>query len=282
MKYSICGAIAVVCVTTSSAWAADLPVKAASVAMPVINDWSGFYLGAHGGYGWGDDPLTISNSPTALAGAAIIPGDTLTGVKSKGWLAGFQFGYNWQYYTSWVAGFEIDLSAANIKGSASTSASTSGTDPLVGPVSRSVLDARSDKFDMLGSGRARLGYLMTPGFLLYGTGGLAWTRFVTTTTHNQSSTFSGVTLNANSVSTAPISEFGWVAGVGGEAKILDSNWLVRLEYLHYDFGDSFSSTITSSNNVTAPTTIGTSSGRLTVDAVRAGVSYKFGGPVLVR
>jgi outer membrane immunogenic protein len=113
----------------------------------------------------------------------------------------------------WVAGFEIDLSAADIKGSVSTSASTSGTDPLIGPVSGSVLDARADKFDMPGSGRARLGYLATPGFLLYGTGGVARTRLVSTITHNQSPTFAGVTLNSNSVSTSPISEFGWVAGV---------------------------------------------------------------------
>ncbi len=39
----------------------------------------------------------------------------------------------------------------------------------------------------------------------------------------------------------PTWRFGWVAGIGGEARVFDSNWLARLEYLHYDFGHSGSS-----------------------------------------
>src|SRR5215471_3691767 len=86
---------------------------------------------------------------------------------------------------------------------------------------------------MLGSARARLGYLVPlpwQSVLFYGTGGLAWTRLeredVTTFTDGASG------------STTPFWKFGWVAGVGGEARLWDSNWLLRLQYLHYDFGDS--------------------------------------------
>jgi outer membrane immunogenic protein len=69
--------------------------------------------------------------------------------------------------------------------------------------------------------------------------------------------------------------FGWVAGVGGEAKIYNSNWLVRVEYLHYDFGDRGGSTLTNTRGVTSSST--QTSGHLTADVVRAGISYKFGG-----
>jgi outer membrane immunogenic protein len=123
----------------------------------------------------------------------------------------------------------------------------------------------TDKFDLLGSARVRLGYLPWPNVLIYGTGGLAWTRFV-----QESVTSFGTGASGN---TAPIWEFGWVAGVGGEARLWDSNWLLRIEYLHYDFGDSgsfSSSSIFPFSNSGSFTT-----GRLTTDVVRTGLSYKF-------
>ena len=59
-------------------------------------------------------------------------------------------------------------------------------------------------------------------------------------------------------------------------RLWNSNWLARLEYLHYDFGKSagvfqgfndppFGLEITRQTN----------SGRLTSDVVRAGIDYKF-------
>jgi outer membrane immunogenic protein len=74
--------------------------------------------------------------------------------------------------------------------------------------------------------------------------------------------------------------FGWVAGVGGETKIYNSNWLFRVEYLHYNFGDQGGFTGTGVTNSTQGTTVSATSlttGHLTADVVRAGISYKFGG-----
>ena len=34
--------------------AADLPLKAPPPAAPAYYNWNGFYIGAHGGYGWQD------------------------------------------------------------------------------------------------------------------------------------------------------------------------------------------------------------------------------------
>ena len=91
------------------------------------------------------------------------------GVRSSGYVAGFQAGGNWQS-GSYVGGLEIDLSKTEIKGAASVV----GLDNTIVPAPLS--GVLTDKFDMLGSVRARLGYLVRPDLLLYGTGGLAWTR----------------------------------------------------------------------------------------------------------
>ncbi len=66
-------------------------------------------------------------------------------------------------------------------------------------------------------------------------------------------------------------EFGWVAGIGLEWK-LTNNWLLRGEWLHYDFG-----------RVTHPNLVAPVNGfdednfslRTTVDVARAALSYKF-------
>src|ERR1700690_3137521 len=74
--------------------AADMPTRAPVYkAAPVaLFNWTGFYVGGHGGYGWGDaDNL----APT-------------------GWFGGGQVGYHWQYAPNWVFGLEADISGSNI------------------------------------------------------------------------------------------------------------------------------------------------------------------------
>jgi outer membrane immunogenic protein len=91
--------------TVASASYVKAPV-AAPLSTP-LSTWAGFYIGAHGGYGWGHDPVSF---PLAIYD---FPG-TLTGTDSKGWVAGGHFGHNWQY-DRFVTGLEVDLSAADIK-----------------------------------------------------------------------------------------------------------------------------------------------------------------------
>jgi outer membrane immunogenic protein len=54
----------------------------------------------------------------------------------------------------------------------------------------------------------------------------------------------------------------------------NTNWLWRLEYLHYDFGNTGSNSSFSVQDVDSGGTNFTT-GHLTVDAVRTGLSYKF-------
>jgi opacity protein-like surface antigen len=108
---------------------------------------------------------------------------------------------------------------------------------------------------------------------VYGTGGLAWTRFVQIFDTTEISPPDTV-VDSSSV---PSWRFGWVAGAGVQNRLWDSNWLVRLEYLHYDFGNSgnFSETVAATGSVGIGTgSIVSTTGHLTTDVVRVGFDYK--------
>ena len=217
----------------------------APVAAPLAN-WAGFYLGVHGGYAWADDPTT---QPAAvLFGGGT---DVISGTKYDGWVAGGHFGYNWQYDRV-VTGFEADLSAANLKGA--TNVGRFGADSL----------SFDENVHYLGTLRGRLGWLPTNNVLLYGTAGLAWERFDLAETDSEPQ-LAGI---ATERSNTPSDQFGWVAGIGGEVMLGSTNWLGRLEYLHYDFGHVLGDDTEGA--------VSTTSGHQTIDLVRAGLSYKFG------
>jgi opacity protein-like surface antigen len=106
--------------------------------------------------------------------------------------------------------------------------------------------------------------------LVYGTAGLAWERFEQIEFAQRTRT-AGTT--SSNILTMPADHFGWVAGVGAEM-MLGANWIGRLEYLHYDFGR----VVSDSGSTQSPPllTVASSTGRQTIDLLRAGVSYKFG------
>jgi opacity protein-like surface antigen len=179
-----------------------------------------------------------------------------------GWVAGL--GVEARVFdTNWLARLEYLHYDFGNSGSSSNPAFL-----LPGRRELAIRPGRRRARNLLGSGRARLGYLVWPNVLLYGTGGLAWTRLEQTMT----------TLNSDgtTVTTTPSWRFGWVAGAGGETRLWNTNWLAGLEYLHYDFGGS----ATSMTGFTDPTgiefliTAGTAR-HLTADVVRTGLGYKF-------
>jgi outer membrane immunogenic protein len=128
----ILGAVGALSIAGAAA-AADMPVKAA----PVFN-WTGFYVGVHGGYADGDATLT---------------GIGVFGI--DGGFGGAQIGYNWQFNRNWVFGIEADISGGDINGAVSAVVTTG--------------------VDVMGTVRARLGAAFN-NVLVYGTGGIAWAR----------------------------------------------------------------------------------------------------------
>jgi len=137
-------AAAALALTVSVASAADLsrPVyKAQPMVAPAYN-WSGFYLGAHGGYGFGN-----------LNASGLIVGER----DIDGFFGGGQVGYNWQAVGSpWVFGVEADASFGNIGDSISVAGVSFET------------EAKS-----FGTIRGRVGYA-PDRILWYVTGGAAW------------------------------------------------------------------------------------------------------------
>jgi outer membrane immunogenic protein len=80
--------------------AADVPVRGPiykAAPAPVFN-WTGFYVGGHIGYGFGDTDLV---------------GDDL-----DGFIGGVQLGYNWQFSRNWVFGIEGDISGTDMNNGA--------------------------------------------------------------------------------------------------------------------------------------------------------------------
>ena len=267
-RHLLAGVALVALAVAGPASAADMPVKAPPRAATPWS-WAGFYVGGHGGYGWGRNHFTITDDPFFFGKS---PGFSSGGYDLKGPLGGLHAGANWQD-GSVVGGLEIDLTWTDIRGSSSSSW---GPNFIPGPDRNEFGTAtHSGKFSMLGTARARLGYAVRPDVLLYGTGGLAWTRFVENMDLVSTRVFlappeSDAMFLSSSI---PSWRFGWVAGVGGEVRLFESNWLARVEYLHYDFGKSASS-IEPNPFLPGAQTIRTS-GNVTLDVVRAGLSYKF-------
>src|SRR5260370_30315894 len=86
------------------AFAADMAVKAPppAPAPPQIYNWTGFYIGGVGSYGW-------SHSEHCDANTCALPGEVYPDFDMKGWLGGATLGVNWQWL-NWVVGVEGDWS----------------------------------------------------------------------------------------------------------------------------------------------------------------------------
>jgi len=190
---------------SGSASAADLPVKAAPVAVAAAYNWTGFYVGVQGGIGRGR--VTWDYVPTSANDE---------NHNTSGWLVGGTLGYNRHLAPNWVIGIEADLAGANIKGGTS----------CPNPAFRC-----QTKIDALGTLRGRLGYAWSSA-LLYVTGGGAWSRLRAETVQlaGVATPPSGTPVNGQTLSSV-----GWTLGAGLEWG-LAPNWSVKAEYLYMSFG----------------------------------------------
>jgi outer membrane immunogenic protein len=251
----------------SSAAGAEIDQAPLKSPRLVTYDWAGFYFGVHGGYGWGHDPFFTNTN--------LLP---LSNITSHGAVYGVQGGYNWQYRTI-VFGLETDFSATHIEGSTSNSFTAP---PGFFFDNESSSASLQDRFHYIASLRARAGFAPFSGILVYATGGPAWAHTSQTFTFTSTDTsLAGQLLQHSTGNTQTVTDrFGLAAGAGLETRFTSFMLplLARLEYLHYDFGNqsNFSNSITNCFIPPCVTTGQTNtSGRLTTDVVRAGVSIQF-------
>jgi outer membrane immunogenic protein len=211
MKYTAAtiGAFAGAALLSSAALAADLysppPVYEPVAVVPAFS-WTGFYLGVMGGYG-GDKfeyPFNY-NDGISVNGQADIT--------SSGFFGGGTVGFNYQF-NNWVAGVEGDIAWSGIKGELGAN---------VGPLDLSA----GSEIDWFGTIRARLGFLATERFMIYGTGGAAYGE----TNSYANLNLGGPGLNVSQSDT----NWGWTAGGGFEYAITD-HLTFKTEYLYVDLG----------------------------------------------
>jgi len=238
------------------AGAADLPVKAPVLnAAPVPYSWTGCFVGAAAGGGFGRTEHISGTAPT-IGQSITNPFDVSGGV------AGLTYGCNWQT-GSWVLGTEGDFSWTDVRGS------VNNTQPFI----RSVISSTNEHW--LSTTRLRVGYLPSGQLLVYATGGLA--------TASVEAVADATATGAGIISETR-TRWGWTAG-GGLEYALGGGWSAKADYLYVRL---------SSQGYFNPPPAGFNS-RLDVPfdehIVRLGVNYKFtdcvlfvfcGGPVVAK
>ena len=222
------------------ALAADMAVKAPPPApLPVIYDWSGFYIGANGGWGQSHSCLDFV---TAVGTVASGCGDRSGGV------AGGQIGYRWQT-NQFVFGLEAQGDWANLRNTRVS---------LLNPTL-----STTAKTDGIGLFTGQLGWAWNAS-LLYVKGGAA-------VTSNHLDVFDNIT--GLGLFSASNTRWGGTVGVGYEYGFAP-NWSVGVEYDHLWMGNA-----NNSFSVADPRLAAVLNDRISqdVDMVTVRVNYRFGG-----
>jgi high affinity Mn2+ porin len=242
MKYGFL-TLAIIAPLTSPAFATDLTPPPILASSP----WEGFYLGGHLGYAWGKSDWSTLGATGSMNLAQTI--DTFA--EAGSFFEGIQGGYNYMLPNRVVIGVEADASFPafpNLSGLA-IGGSSAFTSPAFGT------EIYTDNVLAFGTVRGRIGY--APGnWLLYATGGFAWSRDQL-----------GLTQLATGANDYPqLWRFGWAAGAGVET-LIAPHWTARLEYLFTDYGTA---------GATFPTIGQQINSNLTMHELRAGLTYHFG------
>jgi outer membrane immunogenic protein len=198
-----------------------------------VVDWAGFYIGANIGGAWGElnttDIFGLYGTPVG-----VFVNDT------SGVFGGAQLGYNFQR-GNFIIGPEADLGGMGISGAKSNAPGFQ--------------DSVASGFyaDITG----RIGFAVNPALYLYAKGGYAY--FSGSISHTD--TFIPSTVSASDLS-------GWTAGGGAEWKF-NPSWSVKIEYLHFDFGDN---TLYDANGTCTPSACPFKD-HFVVDTAKVGINY---------
>jgi outer membrane immunogenic protein len=215
-----------------------------------VYDWSGFYIGANGGWGssrkcW--DAVTGAGVFLANEGCHDATGGT----------AGGQIGYRWQSGT-WVFGVEGQGNWADFRGS-NVSLAFPGTN----------IRSRIDAFGLI---TGQVGWAAN-NVLFYVKGGAAVTadRFDIRTNPG----------NVVFATTGDDNRWGGVVGVGLEYGF-SPNWSAAIEYDHMFMGNRTSTFVNNGVLAAAGTFFSNERIRQDVDVVTVRVNYRWGGPVIAK
>lgn len=206
----------------AAASAADMPLKAPPAVAATVFSWTGFYIGAEGGYGdaRGDNTRLIANSQF-LAG-------TTSSEDRTGELFGFDVGANYQF--NWlVLGVEGDFQWTGISGTATQFGNTAAA---LATANRTLEYRETDWIDTV-TGRVGLAW---DRWMIYGKGGAAWRRV---NNSGLNTTFSGAGTAVSNSTVNASNESGYVVG-GGVEWAPFNQVSFRVEGDWYNFGSNLS------------------------------------------
>ena len=212
--------------------AADLAVRAQSPYTSTVYDWTGWYIGAHAGAlrgssSWTATPLGPGGPPVSGSFGLPLNFDFMAGTGT--YVLGLQGGYNYVLPSRVMLGIEGDVSVPN--SDVVVPYSVRGGQTVISPAIGQV--TYSEAVIHYGSVWGRVGYAFDH-FLLYGTGGFAWT-YDQLTRSQDASPVTGSFVPAGTLETKLLWRLGWVAGIGVEIPIT-GNWSAKAEFLETGFG----------------------------------------------
>jgi outer membrane immunogenic protein len=268
--------MALVALIATPALAADLtpaPIYTKAPPAPAYS-WTGFYVGGNIGYSWGTDNSVYNDPNFGASGTGALSYNPLS-ENLDGVIGGGQIGYNWQANSTWVLGFEADIQGSGERGGSSFSDPYSvGVDCDI--FCSTVGGTMNAAINWFGTLRGRVGVLVTPTTLLYGTGGLAYGGV------SASGTITDACFSGKPPTCTPASwgfgntstQVGWTVGGGVEGVApISTNWTWKLEYLYLDLGTM------SGSGYELPADFGvlpyTWSTRVTDNILRVGLNYHF-------
>ncbi len=260
---------------------------------PINNEskeWSGFYLGANGGYWWSQNSLNMTGSPSYINPLFLVTGTSIVdalarvgtnnlSINPNGFIGGGQVGYNYQLKNSFLLGLDVDIDGLASSNSDTRINSFVSLNRFPTEYYDSVLSI-SKKLNYVGTVRGRLGYLLSPSLLFYSTGGFAYGEITLNETFGlhqiplRLPSYAPIEVQNNHTKTG----IGWTVG-GGLEWMFRANWSAKIEGIYYDIG-------TINNNVTLsqmtflpipPAILGSvnvnTSTQFTAAAIRVGVNY---------
>jgi outer membrane immunogenic protein len=271
----------------AGAAAADYPVYTKA---PPPMSWTGFYLGAGVGmrsalvdgsvasafntFPGGGAPVNLLTIACTGPGVAPCVGEPLNNTAFR---FSPYFGYNLQIGPQWLVGVEADVGLGSKTTTLGGMIYPGGGFPFY--ITGRGDDSFSVKTSWDASVRGRLGFLVTPTFLVYATGGAAWQRVEATSTCGTLSFCNppNATGFAPGTITDSTTRLGGTIG-GGIETMLWNRWLVRGEYRYSDFG-----TISNTDTRVCPAAgcgvvvnqTATYNLRLTTQTATLGLAYKF-------
>lgn len=250
-------------VAAGGADAADIQLKAPRIAAPVYS-WTGCYIGAHVGFGFGRHDVSASNFSFGPGSTAIT---TTNGLDTGSGVFGGQLGCNYQFSGNWVVGLQGDIAGTSIGGEVA--------DPwdriFPGPVPGTI----GVKTDWLASVTGRLGMTAWDNrALFYVKGGAAFANNRWDFTRSSYCLFYNGCRDTNPNET----RVGWTVGAGAEWVLSPNlpNWTAFAEYNYYGFGRDGASYPVGFVGVDARNAL--ASARLDIQTVKVGVNYKLFAP----